>query len=114
MDAALAFGNTTVNTTHGELPPTGVPRLGIASFNYVGQGSIYRGASNGCNLGCCTGYPGPCRFDRPGPWGTGVTVFPQGTGVAATFDAPLVFVMGVAISNESRAMMRVQSRSHFT
>ena len=48
---------------------------------------------------CCTGGTPPCIVDKPG-----ATVFPQGTGFAATFDAPLVFAVGVAVSDESRAM----------
>ena len=81
MDADLAFGNTTLaNSTRGDLGSTGVPRLGLAPFNYMGQGSLYRGASNGCDLNCCTGGKPPCVIDRPL-----TTVFPQGTGLAATF-----------------------------
>ena len=53
MDANLAYGNTTVfNSSNGDLRSTGIDRLGIAQFNYMGQGSIYRGAANGCDLNC--------------------------------------------------------------
>ena len=100
MDADLAFGNTTLtNSSNGDLASTGVPRLGLAQFNFMGQGNIYRGASNGCNLGCCTGGHVPCIVDRPF-----ATVFPQGTGLAATFDTALAFEAGVVASDESRAI----------
>jgi hypothetical protein len=100
MDADLAYGNTTIaNSTLGDLASTGVPRLGLAQFNYMGQGNIYRGASNGCDLGCCTGGKPPCVVDLPL-----VSVLPQGTGLAATFDAALAFSAGVVASDESRAL----------
>lgn len=73
--------------------------MGIAQFHWMGQGAMYRGASNGCDLGCCTGGKPPCLVETPH-----ATVFPQGTGVAATFDLPLVFSMGEAIAAESRAL----------
>lgn len=105
MDADLAYGNSTVfNSTRGDLKSTGVERLGIAQFNYMGQGSIYRGISNGCNLNCCTGgfHPGkPCIVDKP--YGT---VLPQGTGFAASFDAELAFEAGRLVADESRAMQK--------
>ena len=51
MNANLAYGNTSItNSSRGDLSSTGISRLGIAQFNYMGQGSIYRGASNGCAL----------------------------------------------------------------
>ena len=108
MDAKLAFGNTSLgeNSSRGDLSSTGASRLGIAQFNYMGQGSIFRGASNGCNLGCCTGGKVPCVIDTPF-----ATVFPQGTGIAASFDPALVFAAGVAISDESRAMQTVSNRT---
>ena len=103
MDADLAYGNTTVfNSTNGDLRSTGIDRLGIAQFTYMGQGSIYRGASNGCDLNCCSGGKPPyhhCVVDKPF-----ATVFPQGTGFAASFDTELAFKSGVAISDESRAL----------
>ena len=79
MDGDLAYGNTTlVNSSNGDLASTGVPRIGLAQFNFMGQGNIYRGASNGCDLNCCTGGKPPCIIDKPL-----ATVFPQGTGLAA-------------------------------
>lgn len=105
MDADLAFGNTTYpNSSKGDLKSTSVPRLGIAQFSHLGQGSVYRGASNGCNLNCCTGGKPPCIFDRPY-----ATVFPQGTGFAASFDTKLVFEAAVAIADESRSFQRYVS-----
>ena len=102
MDAQLAYGNTTYpNSSHGDLSSTGVPRLGIAQFSYAGQGNLYRGASNGCNLNCCTGGKPPCIVDSPG-----TSVFPQGTGLAAAFDSELAFQVGTTIADESRAMQR--------
>lgn len=108
MDANLAYGNTTVfNSSHGDLRSTSIDRLGVAQFTYMGQGSIYRGASNGCDLNCCSGGKPPCIVDKPH-----ATVFPQGTGFAASFDTELVFKSGVAISDESRAMQhRVPNRT---
>ena len=100
MDADLAYGNTTItNSTNGDLRSTSVPRLGLAQFNYMGQGNIYRGASNGCDLNCCTGGKPPCIIDKPF-----ASVLPQGTGLAATFDAPLAFAAGVLVSDESRSL----------
>jgi beta-glucosidase len=101
MHSNMAYGNSTNwNSTRGDLWATGVPRLGIAEFHYLGQGSIYRGASNGCNVNCCTGgWAHGCIVDEPFP-----TVWPQGTGFAATFDPSLTFAAAVSISDESRAM----------
>ena len=104
MDANLAYGNTTItgNSSNGDLRSTAVPRLGLAQFNHMGQGSIYRGASNGCDLNCCTGSAKPphhCVIDKPF-----ASVLPQGTGLAATFDAPLAFAAGVIVSDESRSL----------
>ena len=39
------------------------------------------------------------------------TQFPQGTGVASTWNAELIFQMGVLTSDESRAMMNYPNRS---
>ena len=102
MDADLAYGNTTYpNSSKGDLKSTGVPRLGIGQFTYMGQGNVYRSPSNGCDINCCTGGRPPCTVDRPF-----VSVFPQGTGFAATFDVGLAFEAGVAIADESRALQR--------
>ena len=69
----------------------------------MGQGSVYHGAANGCNLNCCrcSGNvpPGNCSLID------GVaTQFPQGTGWAATWNIDLTFRAGVAIADESMAL----------
>lgn len=115
MDANMAYGNDTL-PKGGDLPSTSVPRLGVPQFNWFSQGSVYRGAANGCSLGCCTACPtnaslparsslravaastdvgGPCCHDGF------ATQLPQGTGMAATWDADLVFRAGVMVSDES-------------
>ena len=69
-------------------------------FNWMGQGSVYRGASNGCNLNCCSGNvpPGNCSLID------GVaTQLPQGTAWASTWNVELAFRAGVAIADESMA-----------
>ena len=87
---------------HAPPPISLCQRLGIPNFNYMGQGNVYRGASNGCDLNCCTCYnqsnPGVCCVDYK------ATVFPQGTGLAATFNAELAFAMGRVSADESRAL----------
>ena len=89
--------------------PTREGEVGIAHFTYMGQGSIYRGISNGCDINCCTGYPQkPCLVDKP--YGT---VFPQGTAFAASFDAGLAFEAGRVVADESRAMQRHVPTRHF-
>lgn len=104
MDANMAYGNSTLSNTsqEGDLASTAVPRLGLPQFNWMGQGNVYRGASNGCNLNCCSCFDGHnmsnCCVDGF------ATVFPQGTGVAATFNKELVFAMGQAIADESLAL----------
>ena len=109
MSASMAYGNSTLGNASiaGGLPSTAVERLGLPQFNWMGQGNIYRGASNGCNLGCCSCYDGHnmsnCCVDRSSA-GSGATQFPQGTGVAAMFNKDLAFRMGVATSDESLAL----------
>ena len=102
MDAAMAGGNDSL-PVGGDLPSTGVPRLGVPQFNWMSQGSVYRGAANGCDLNCCTACPpdaagssdGGCCHDGV------ATQLPQGTGLAATFNPELVFALGVMASDES-------------
>eukprot|EP00966_Prymnesium_polylepis_P033394 776460-Prymnesium_polylepis.2 len=91
MNATMAYGNDTLVGKGGDLPSTGVPRLGVPMFSWMGQGSVYRGAANGCNLNCCSGNvpPGNCSLID------GVaTQFPQGTGWAATWNTDLTFRAG--------------------
>ena len=106
MDANMAYGNDSL-PKGGDLPSTAVPRLGVPQFNWFSQGSAYRGAANGCILGCCSscppasnivGEPGACCHDGF------ATQLPQGTGVAATWNAYLIFRAGVVVSDESRGM----------
>ena len=103
MDASMAGGNDSV-PVGGDLPSTGVPRLGVPQFNWMGQGNVYRGAANGCDLHCGTA----CPPGRAGARGSAAcchdgdaTQLPQGTGIAATFNADLVFRLGVMASDES-------------
>jgi beta-glucosidase-like glycosyl hydrolase len=64
----------------------GVPRLGIPAYSW----------SNECLHGVkVTGQPNA---------GKGATVFPQPLGWGATFDESLIKEIGVAISDESRAI----------
>ena len=107
MDASMAFGNDTL-PKGGDLPSTSVPRLNVPQFNWMSQGNVYRGHSNGCTVNCCTSCPSA-------PAGAGATSasgqccsegastqLPQGTGMAATYNAELVFAAGVVASDESR------------
>lgn len=59
----------------------------------MGQGYIYRSASNGCNINCHSdvidGY---------------ASVLPQGTGIATTWNKNLIFQAGVMVSDESMAI----------
>ncbi|CAF0985457.1 unnamed protein product [Adineta ricciae] len=83
----------------GALTPDGetinliVPRLDIRGFSWMGQGYVYRSASNGCNINC----------QSPATDGN-VSVLPQGTGVASTWNRDLIFQAGVMISDESMAI----------
>ena len=105
MDASMAFGNDTI-PINGDLPSTAVPRLGVPQFNWMSGGNAYRGAPNGCNLGCCTGCPsglGQCCTDGY------ATQLPQGTGVAASFHKGLVFALGRLAGRESRGIQNGRS-----
>ena len=107
MDANMAFGNDALKNGT-DLRSTAIPRLGVPEFNWMGQGNVYRGAANGCQLNCCSCYDGHnmsncCRDGY-------ATQFPQGTGVAATWNPDLVFAMGVVASDESRALMHFPHR----
>ena len=105
MDVAMAYGNDSL-PAHGDLPSTAVPRLGVPQFNWMSQ-VVYRGAGNGCDLGCCTSCP-PSRGDGGSNdvcCHDGVaTQLPQGTGVAASWNTELVFRLGVLASDESRGI----------
>ena len=107
MSAGMAFGNDQLPKGGVDEPSTAIPRLGVAEFNYMAQGNVYRGASNGCLVNCCSYCPGS-RYGPP-PHACchdgGATQFPQGTGVAATWNASCVFEMGRIASEESRGMM---------
>lgn len=79
-----AFGND-VLPEGGDYPSMAMPNLGVGEFNFLSQGNVYRGAANGCNIGCCSCYNPPhctggacCCTDQT------ATQFPQGTGVAST------------------------------
>lgn len=80
------------STSDGEMPNLFVPRLNISGFNWMGQGYVYRSASNGCNVNCYSQI-----IDG------NVSVLPQGTGIAATWNVNLIFQSGVMISDESMA-----------
>mmetsp|Transcript_23235 Transcript_23235/g.69683 ORF Transcript_23235/g.69683 Transcript_23235/m.69683 type:complete len:734 (-) Transcript_23235:164-2365(-) len=101
MNAKMAWGND-VLPAGGDLPSTAIPRLGVPAFDWMSQGNVYRGVSNGCNMGCCSCYDGHnmsnCCTDGVG------TQFPQGTGMAATFNLDLIFAAGDVAATESRAM----------
>ena len=100
MSSTMAFGNDSL-PVNGDLPSTAVPRLGVPQFNWMSGGSHYRGAPNGCVLGCCTACPAPasgCCHDGA------ATQLPQGTGVAATFNPQLVFALGALVGDESRGL----------
>ena len=103
MDADMAYGNDTL-PKGGDLPSTAVPRLGVPQFNWMSQGNLYRGASNGCKLNCCTACPpNSTSAGGDGCCAEGnATQLPQGTGVAATWNQQLVFALGVMASDESR------------
>ena len=106
MDASMAFGNDAL-PKGGDLPSTAVPRLGVPQFNWMSMGNVFRGASNGCKLGCCTRCPTSATSAPPRAAGAcctegNSTQLPQGTGVAATWNADLVFALGVLASDEAR------------
>ena len=59
--------------------------------------------SSGCLVNCCSCYDGhdmnKCCHDGA------ATQFPQGTGLAATWNLPLAFEVGMVASQESRGLM---------
>ena len=57
MAAKMAFGND-VLPKGGDLPSTAIPRLGVGAFDWMSQGNVYRGASNGCAINCCSCFDG--------------------------------------------------------
>ena len=68
MNGSMAYGNDTIiHGKAGDLPNTNLSRLGIPMFHWMGQGSVYRGAANGCNVNCCSGNvpPGNCASAAP-------------------------------------------------
>jgi beta-glucosidase-like glycosyl hydrolase len=77
----------------GELPNLSVPRLNIRGYNWMGQGYVYRSASNGCKINCYS----PIIDGN-------VSVLPQGTGIAATWNKNLIFQSGLMVSDESMAI----------
>eukprot|EP01079_Euglenida_sp_SAG-EU17-18_P004051 gene4051-4396_t len=107
MDTKNSYGYN-ITVPPGDLHSTAVPRLGVPAFNWMSQGNVYRGASNGCNVGCCSCYDGHdmhhCCTDA------NTTQFPQGTGWAATWNLPLVHAAGVVASDESRALQHLPGR----
>ncbi|CAF3694914.1 unnamed protein product [Rotaria sp. Silwood1] len=80
-------------TSDGELPNLAVPRLNIRGYSWMGQGYVYRSASNGCNINCYS----PVIDGN-------VSVLPQGTGIASTWNKNLIFQSGIMISDESMAI----------
>ncbi|UJR16581.1 hypothetical protein I4U23_003481 [Adineta vaga] len=80
-------------TSDGELINVAVPRLNIRGFTWMGQGYVYRSASNGCNINC----------ESPIIDGN-VSVLPQGTGIASTWNKNLIFQAGIMVSDESMAI----------
>ena len=103
MQGDMAFGNDRLPRGGVDYPSTAIPRLGVPEFSWMGQGNVYRGASNGCEINCCTCFDGHnmsnCCHDGA------ATQFPQGTGVAATWNASAAFEMGRIAADESRGMM---------
>ncbi|KAL1503356.1 hypothetical protein AB1Y20_011408 [Prymnesium parvum] len=106
MNASMAYGNETIEGKAGDLPSTNVSRLGVPMFNWMGQGSVYRGASNGCNLNCCTGANCSAIDGK-------ATQLPQGTGWASTWNLDLVHRAGVAVADESLALNHHFKGKHY-
>ena len=111
QNGKMAFGNDVV-PVGGDYPSMAMPNLGVGEFIFMGQGNVYRGASNGCNINCCSCYDPPtcsggacCCIDKA------ATQFPQGTGVAATWNLPLIFEMGMVTSDESWALQNRANES---
>ena len=104
MNSKMAFGNDVV-PKGGDLPSTAIPRLGVGEFIFMGDGNVYRGAGNGCDINCCSCFnPPTCTGGACCCTDQSATQFPQGTGVAATWNLPLVFKMGIVASDESWAL----------
>ncbi|CAM4875216.1 unnamed protein product [Rotaria socialis] len=80
-------------TPDGESPNLAVPRLNIRGYSWMGQGYVYRSASNGCNINCYSHV-----IDG------NVSVLPQGTGIASTWNKNLIFQSGIMVSDESMAI----------
>jgi beta-glucosidase len=105
MDANMAYGNDTL-PVNGDLPSTAVPRLNVPQFNWMSGGNVYRGAPNGCDLNCCT----KCNSGKGGCCADGfATQLPQGTGIAAAFNADLAFSLGRVAGRESRGIQNGRS-----
>ena len=100
MAADMAFGNDALPKGGVDEPSNAIPRLGVPEFSFMGQGNVYRGASNGCTINCCSCFDGHnmsnCCHDGA------ATQFPQGTGVAATWNVSAAFEMGRISAEESR------------
>lgn len=77
----------------GELPNLIIPRLNIRGYHWLGQGYVYRSASNGCKIHC---------YSRTVDGN--VSVLPQDTGIAATWNKELIFQCAVMISDESMTL----------
>lgn len=104
MNGKMAFGNDVV-PEGGDYPSMAMPNLGVGEFIFMGQGNVYRGAANGCNIGCCSCYDPPtCSGGACCCTDEAATQFPQGTGVAATWNLPLIFEMGMVAGDESWAL----------
>ena len=103
MDRDMAWGHDAPPKGDVDEASTAIDRLGVPEFIFMGQGNVYRGASNGCIVNCCSCYDGKnmsnCCHDGA------ATQFPQGTGVAATWNMTLIHDMGRIAADESRGMM---------
>ena len=58
MSSSMAFGNDKMPKHGVDEPSTAIPRLGVPEFIFMGQGNVYRGASNGCLVNCCSCFDG--------------------------------------------------------
>lgn len=81
-----------ISCLDGELINLAVPRLNIRGYSWMGQGYVYRSASNGCNINCYS----PVIDGN-------VSVLPQGTGIASTWNKNLIFQAAIMVSDESMA-----------
>jgi hypothetical protein len=78
MSGKMAFGNDVV-PKGGDYPSMAMPNLGVGEFIFMGQGNVYRGAANGCNIGCCSCYDPPtCTGGACCCTDAAATQFPQG------------------------------------